>query len=248
MNKKALAISVIAVLISFLGGFLLANALNKNELDRLRSEVEKLKNQENIQSQNSPEITLSDEELRDKIAEADQTPNNIRVQRNLGLALYRYALIKQDTELLNDVARLLTRSYEKDSDDFEVTTALGNVYFDIGYFKKTDENFEKAREFYYKALKQKPNDADVRTDLGLTWFLLNTPDNEKAIAEFQKSLQINPRHEKTLQFISQALLAQNKFEEAEKYILKLREVNGDNPGLADLEMRLEEGKSNLQKK
>ena len=26
--------------------------------------------------------------------------------------------------------------------------ALGNVYFDIGYFKKTSEQFEKAREFY----------------------------------------------------------------------------------------------------
>lgn len=248
MNKKTLALSLIAVFISFLGGFLLANALNKNELNTLRSDVEKLKNSRNAESSNGSEITLSDEELRHKISEADQNPTNTAVQRGLGLALYRYALIKQDSEILSDVARLLMRSYEKDPNDFEVTTALGNVYFDIGYFKKDDENFQKAREFYAKALKQKPNDADVRTDFGLTYFLLNTPENEKAIAEFQKSLQINPKHEKTLQVISQALLAENKFEEAEKYISKLKQVNGNNPGLAVLTARLEESKNNSQKK
>lgn len=248
MNKKASAISLIAVLISFLGGFLLANAFNKNELEKLRGDLEKFKNQETAQSQVTSEITLSDEELRDKIAEADRQPTNIQAQRSLGLALYRYALIKQDAALLTDVARLLARSFEKDSNDFEVTTALGNAYFDIGYFKKEDENFQKAREFYALALKQKPNDADVRTDLGLTYFLLNQPENEKAIAEFQKSLQINPQNEKTLQVISQALLAENKFEEAEKYIAKLGEVNGNNSGLSDLKSRLEEGKGNLTKK
>lgn len=113
MNKKALALSLIAVFISFLGGFLLANALNKNELNTLRGDNEKLKNSPNIETQNSSEITLSDEELRRKISEADQNPVNIVVQRGLGLALYRYASIKQDTEILSDVARLLMRSYEK---------------------------------------------------------------------------------------------------------------------------------------
>ncbi len=248
MNKKALALSLIAVFISFLGGFLLANALNKNELNTLRGDNEKLKNSLNIETQNSSEITLSDEELRRKISEADQNPVNIEVQRGLGLALYRYASIKQDTEILSDVARLLMRSYEKNSNDFEVTTALGNVYFDIGYFKKDDENFQKAREFYTQALKEKPNDADVRTDFGLTYFLLNTPENEKAITEFQKSLRINPRHEKTLQVIAQAFLAENKPEEAERYILRLREVNGNNSNLPNLVTRLEESKNNFQKK
>ena len=248
MNKKALVLSLIAVFISFLGGFLLANALNKNDLNTLRNDIERLKNSQNTETQNSSEITLSDEELRRKISEADQNPTDTAVQRGLGLALYRYALIKQDTEILIDIARLLTRSYEKDSNDFEVTTALGNVYFDIGYFKKDDENFQTAREFYAKALKQKPNDEDVRTDLGLTYFLLNTPENEKAIAEFQKSLQINPKHEKTLQVISQAFLAENNTEEAEKYISKLKEVNGNNPNLSNLVTRLEESKNNSRKK
>lgn len=248
MNKKALAVSLIAVFVSFLGGFILANAFNKNELNTLRGDVEKLKNSQNTETQTNSEIALSEEELRGKISEADENPSDLKVQRNLGLALYRYALIKQDTELLSDVARLLTRSFEKNSNDFEVATALGNVYFDIGYFRKTDENFYKAREFYERALKLKPSDADVRTDLGLTYFLLTAPENEKAIAEFQKSLQINPRHEKTLQVISEAYLAEKKFEGAEKHLLKLEQVNENNPNLSVLQARLKEGKGNLQKK
>jgi tetratricopeptide (TPR) repeat protein len=246
MNKKALTLSLIAVLISFLGGFLLANALNKNELDTLRENIDKLKKSLSTETQTSSEITLSDEELRGKISEADQNPTNLIVQRNLGLALYRYALLKQDTEILLDVARLLMRVYEKNSNDTEVTITLGNVYFDIGYFRKDDANFQKAREFYGQALRQKPNNADVRTDLGLTYFLLNAPEYEKAVVEFQKALQINPRHEKTLQVISEAFLAQNKFAEAEKNILKLREVNANNPGLTDLTARLEESRSSSQ--
>ncbi|MEJ7860810.1 MAG: tetratricopeptide repeat protein [Pyrinomonadaceae bacterium] len=248
MNKKALTLSLIAVLISFLGGFLLANALNKNELDTLRGNIDKLKKTSATETQTSSETTLSDEELRGKISEADQNPTNLIVQRSLGLALYRYALLKQDTEILLDVARLLMRVYEKNSNDFEVTTALGNVYFDIGYFRKDDANFQKAREFYGQALRQKPNNADIRTDFGLTYFLLNAPEYEKAIAEFKKALQINPKHEKTLQVISEAFLAQNKFAEAEKNILKLREVNANNPNLADLNARMEEGRISLQKK
>ena len=42
MNGKSLAISIIAVIISFIGGFILANALNRSETDALRAENARL--------------------------------------------------------------------------------------------------------------------------------------------------------------------------------------------------------------
>jgi hypothetical protein len=48
------------------------------------------------------------------------------------------------------------------------------------------------------------------TDLGLTYFLQTPPDYENAVAEFKKSLDKNPKHEKALQYIVQALARQNK--------------------------------------
>ena len=228
-----------AVIISFFGGFLLANALNRNELNTIRAEIERLKNSI---PQDKSEVSLSDEEIRQKIAEADKNPENFNFQKNLGLALYRYATMKQDAQLLAEIARLLTRANQQDAKDYEVLITLGNCYFDIGYIKKDNENLTKAREFYQKALSQKPNDVDVRTDLGLTYFLVNPPETDKALAEFQKSLQTNPKHEKTLQVTAQALLSQKKVAEAANYLTRLREVNPENQFLPELESQLSQQK------
>jgi tetratricopeptide (TPR) repeat protein len=247
MNGKLFWLSTIAVIVSFLGGFLLANALNRNELNSLRAENERLAKPTNQTSQNQSELALSEDEIREKIAEADRNPKNAAFQKNLGLALYRYAAMKQDAELLAEVGRILTRAFESDRQDYAVAVTLGNIFFDIGYFKKDNGQFQKAREFYRTALGQKPNDADVRTDLGLTYFLTQPPDGDAAFSEFQKSLQINPKHEKTLQVTAQLLLSQNKFEEAEKYIVQLKEVNSNNQFLPDLESQISQVKNDSQK-
>ena len=219
---------MIAVIISFIGGFILANALNRNEISNLQAENGRLKNAQETTQQNDRELTLSSEEIDKKITEADQNPKNIPFQKNLGIALYNYASMKQDAELLNDVSRILTRAYNDNPQDADVAVTLGNIYFDIGYLKKNDENFIKAREFYQKALEQKPNDANIRTDLGLTYFLIDPPDTDKAIDEFQKSLLADSKHEKTLQVLTQALISENKNAEAEKYLERLKKVNPNN--------------------
>ena len=239
--------SIVAVLVSFIGGFLLANALNRNELNNLRADNERLKTSQNDSKENQTNMALSDAEVREKIAEADRNPDNFAFQKNLGLALYRYAAMKQDADLMAEIGRLLNRAFELNKQDYEVMVALGNIYFDIGYFKKDNTQFQKGREFYLLALQQKPNDVDVRTDLGLTYFLSNPPENEKAIAEFQKSLQTNPKHEKTLQIMTQTLLSQNNAAEAEKYLAKLREVNSENQYLPELEKQVAQIKGNSQK-
>ncbi len=239
--------SLIAVFLGFAGGFLLANAFNRTELNDLRAENERLKISQEGKNSGNSEIALSDEEIRRKISEADQNPNNFSFQKNLGIALYRYATMKQDTEMLAEVARLLNRAVENNPKDYDVIVMLGNIYFDIGYFKRENGKLQKAREFYQKALEQKPNDADVRTDFGLTYFLETPPETEKAIVEFQKSLKENPVHEKTLQVLTQALLSQNKTEEAEKHLAKLKEVNQNNLSITDLTTQLTQIKNNEQK-
>ncbi len=132
MDKKIFWISMAAVVVSFFGGFLLANALNRSELNTLRAEIERLKTSPNASSQNNSELSLSEEEIRRKIAEADKNPDNSNFQKNLGLALYRYAAMKQDADLLSEVTRLLTRANQKDKQDYDVLITLGNTYFALG--------------------------------------------------------------------------------------------------------------------
>jgi tetratricopeptide (TPR) repeat protein len=66
---------------------------------------------------------------------------------------------------------------------------LANLYFDA-------ERYDDAIKWYGEALKLAPNDVDVSTDLGVSYYYTNQPD--KALDQFSHSLKINPKHAKTI--------------------------------------------------
>jgi cytochrome c-type biogenesis protein CcmH/NrfG len=66
---------------------------------------------------------------------------------------------------------------------------LANLYFDA-------ERYNDAIGWYTEALKLQPNDADVSTDLGVSYYYTNQPD--RALEQFERSLKVNPTHVKTL--------------------------------------------------
>jgi len=61
-----------------------------------------------------------------------------------------------------------------------------------------------------------------------------------AIAEFKRSLSKNPKHEKTLEFIIQALVRQGNNAEATKYLSQLRESDPTSSALPGLTTQVEE--------
>jgi predicted Zn-dependent protease len=238
MNKKLFWLSIIGILISFVGGFLLANALNRSEINGLTTENERLKQNQNEASQSNSESELSESEIRKKIAEAEKNPENFNFQKGLGLGLYRYAMLKQDKVLMNDVAKLLQRAYDLNSDDYEVIVSLGNIYFDLGQINKDKTSNENAKKLYLQALQKNPKDINVRTDLGLTYLLNDSPQVGRAIEELDKSLEIDPKNERALQYMTDARIKQGNSEKAGEYLAKLKDVNAQNKGIADLEKRI----------
>jgi tetratricopeptide (TPR) repeat protein len=66
---------------------------------------------------------------------------------------------------------------------------LANLYFDA-------EKFDEAIKWYEAALKLNPNDVNVSTDLGVSYYYTNNPD--KALEQLDRSLKIDPKHAKTL--------------------------------------------------
>lgn len=66
---------------------------------------------------------------------------------------------------------------------------LGNLYFDA-------ERFEDAIKWYGDAVKLAPNDVDLNTDLGVSYYYSNQPD--KALEHFDRSLKLDPKHTKTM--------------------------------------------------
>lgn len=67
--------------------------------------------------------------------------------------------------------------------------ALANLYFDA-------ERYSDAAKWYEDAMKLDDRNADVSTDLGVSYYYLNQPD--RALQQFAHSLQVNPKHTKTM--------------------------------------------------
>ena len=150
--------------------------------------------------------------------------------------------MKQDAELLQKSIRLLERAASLDENDRAILVSLGNAYFDVGYYSKKNEGFEKAREAYRRALEIKPDDAEVRTDFGLTYFLHDPPDMDSAVMEFRKALEVDPRHIKTLQFVTQALVKQNKPGVAEEYLERLKKADPSDASIKELAALIQNAK------
>jgi len=232
MQPKHFLISAIVGVVAFVCGFLLANNLNRSETERLRSEVEAARSSGDPDSKS--DTSLSDDEINAKIAEADGNAQNFQFQKGLGIALYRYGAMKQDASVIERSIPILERAHQLDPKDADVLTTLGNSHFDIGYYKKDNNAFARSRTFYETALKTRPDDVELMTDVGLTYYLQQPPDLERAAAEFARSLSKNPKHEKSLQFYIQTLVKQNKQEKAGEQLAKLREINPQNSSIGEL--------------
>ena len=246
MKKHFLLISVISVILSFVGGFILANALNRTEISELRAKAERVDTTQNEANNANSEFNLSDEEINKKITESESNPNNFEFQKGLGIGLYRYAAVKQDAQLFEKTSKILERAFNLNSKDYDVIVALGNSYFDIGYLNKNDEYLLKGREFYQKALKINSKDSDVMTDFALTYYLLKEPNIDRTIEELNKAINYNPRNEKALQVLTEAHIKKNNLPEAEKFLAQLKEVNPSNPTIPNLTSRISQTVGQMQ--
>ena len=229
---------IIASVLSFTAGFFLANTLNRNQLTANPSGGEALKSTQSANNPASAELSLTSEEIQKKIAEADKNPGNFTFQKNLGLALYRYAAMKQDANLLPDAVRIMERALAIEPADRDLQIRIGNAYFDKGYLNKNNDGFVKSREFYGKALAKMPTDTDVRTDLALTYFLFDPPDLAAAAAELQKGLEAQPKHERALQFLTQTYIKQNEPVKAAATLARLKQAHPSSPSIAELSTML----------
>jgi tetratricopeptide (TPR) repeat protein len=156
---------------------------------------------------------------------ARENPSDYEAQMGAARASFQ-------TERLDDVLEFLLRANTLQPDNLEPVIALGNVNYDTG-------NYLAAEKWYTAALAKTPDDINVRTDLGLTFLLRNPPDTERALAEFRRSLALDPKHEPTLQNMVVALTRKGDKEEARATLAKLESLNPTNPALPQLRSGLD---------
>src|SRR5438876_563966 len=115
MNKQAILLSAAMLLLGSVGGFLIANSINRTQLNALRSELENTKATSISDTSEGP--NLSDDEIHSAIAKADQNANDLSLQRNVGISLYRWGAMKKDAALISEAARILERAIKLAPED-----------------------------------------------------------------------------------------------------------------------------------
>lgn len=124
------------------------------------------------------------------------------------------------------------KKLDKDPKDIEALVFMANANFDI-------QRFEKAQEFYLRALDVDPNNPHIRTDLASTYRHLGNSD--KAIEELDHVIKAHPNHEVALYNLGIILLNdKNDSARAAKTWERLVQLNPHDPLSNELRKKIKE--------
>jgi tetratricopeptide (TPR) repeat protein len=235
MNKENVLFSIIGLLLGCIVGFIFANSVNQQgaaprQPPPARQNANLPPDHPAVPSNGvADQGAAMQEEVTAQIQQARNEPNNFDAQMKAADLFYQIHRFDQAIEFLLKANQLRPDAYEP-------IVKLGNANFETG-------NYETAEKWYVAALIKNPEDVNVRTDLGLTFYLRNPPDYERAIKEYRGSLQRDPRHEQSLQNLVVVLTRVGNAREADDALAKLQEVNPSNEALPKLRSDLEALKS-----
>jgi len=157
--------------------------------------------------------------------EADRNPKDFTAQ-------IRAAAIFFQLGSMDKAELYLNRSLALKPDDPDALTGMGQTKYDMG-------DYATAATYFEKVLAKNPNDADLRTDLGNAYAKRQPPDYTRAITEYRKALEIDPKNEQALEKLADASLQKGDKGAARDAVDKLATVNPSNPALSSLRSKLD---------
>lgn len=226
MKKDILIYGIIGIFGGLIIGYIGTDYLNKSNGPPPTSAVPAASGQPPADQRGGSDGGQAGGDVMAVIETARQDPGNFDAQMKAG-GLFRE--IKRFEQALT----FFENAVKARPQDVEANVRLADTLFDL-------QRFEEAAAPYQKALQLEPGNATVRMDLGLTWFMRTPRDLDKAIIEFRAALTIDPRHEKTLQNLTAALLEKGDKAAARQTIEQLAGVNPQNSSLAAFRARVAE--------
>jgi tetratricopeptide (TPR) repeat protein len=229
MNTNNMLFIIIGLLLGLIIGFFAANSWFRNSLAPISSAVSTVAPQTNANiPAGHPDINQQSTPMPDiqpAIDAAKQNPDDFEAQ-------IKVAELYNQAEKYEEAAEYLKIANKLKPDHYETIVNLGNVSFDSG-------NFDDSEKWYSQALLKKPDDADVRTDLGLTFVFRPNPNYDRAIQEFNNVLGKNPSHIQALQNITVAYLRKGDGKNAKQTLARLETVDASNIAIPKLKEQLE---------
>src|SRR5688500_2334310 len=184
MTKENILFAIIGLLAGFMVGFFFTNSVNQSALTTPTQTTAASNQQLGNLPAGHPSVPGgggggAGPEVQAAIDRATQNPNDFDAQLKAAELYYQI-------QRFDDAIGFLQKASELQPENYQVMVTLANVNFDAG-------RYDEAEKKYARALAKKPDDLNVRTDLGLTFMFRNPPDNDRAIQEFKRVLEADAR-------------------------------------------------------
>lgn len=220
INKENILFGIVGLLFGLIVGFMFANSVNQGGMIAATpSGVPNANLPTGHPDLGGPGGGMQ-AEVQSAIDTARNEPGNFEAQMKAAEMFYQIQRMDGAIEFLVNANKLQPENYE-------VIVNLGNANFDAS-------KYEEAEKWYTSALAKKQDDVNVRTDLGLTFVFRSQPDYDRAIREFKRSLEIDPKHVQALQNLTVAYVKKNDSANANATLAKLESIDGSNAAIAKL--------------
>lgn len=215
MNSKLLYLSI-GLLIGAVAGFFGANSLNRSALSSHSPATP-------MNGSVPAEITAGS--VDGILEKAVNEPQNFAAQMQTGDL---YAQIGRFDKAVEFYKRGLILQPE----NFEANVVLANALFD-------SQRFEEAEPYYAKALTLKEDDVNARIDLGATFVERASPDYDRAIKEFNKARELDPKSTGAVYYLGIAHLRKGDRETAIRMVSELEKLDAASPLVGKLRQNID---------
>ncbi len=232
MTKEKFLFGIIGLLLGCIVGFMFANSINQNAMKNIGPAVNPATNSVAVVDPNAPippghpDINGANPgggmqpQVQAAIEKAKAEPDNFEAQIKAAEVYYQI-------QRLDGAIEYLKKANKIKPDDYETLVNLGNTFFD-------SNGYDEAEKWYSSALAKKADEVAVRTDLGLTFMFRDPPNYERAITEFNRSLETDPNHVQTLQNLTVAYTKKGDAEKASATLTRLESADAKNDSLSKL--------------
>ena len=203
-------------------GFFAANSLNRNGTVTASTSAMPSVGLPATNKANPPGGMQAD--VTETIQRAETEPENFVAQMRAG---DMFAQIGRFDKAID----FYLKGVELNPQNAPANIVLANAYFD-------SQKFEDAEKYYVRALEIDPKNVNARTDLGATYVERPVPDYDRAISEFQRALELDPKSGPALYYLAIAHLRNGHRPEAVKVLVELERTNPQSELVTRLQQNL----------
>ena len=219
INKENILFCAVGLLAGLIVGFMFANSLNKNAA---------ISGDPGLASNSAlPAGHPATTEGGGSIAEVQAAIEKARGEPENYDAQIKAAELFYQIQRFDGAVEFLERASKIKPDDLGTTVNLGNAYFDAG-------RYDDAERIYRAAIEKKPDDTNLRTDMALTYVFRPQPDYDRAITEFNRVLEIDPKNILALQNMTVAYTKKGDTKGANESLARLEAADPNNATIAKL--------------